>query len=147
MLEADHAIENLQHLWQRLGCKIKLAHDEADFFSVKGIQASGLTDMRQYSRISYRNKALLKHAERWSAIYAKDLSHSSVGFIHSEQLFPCEIVQICFLNGTKVDITIQRCRRLGTSCYECGGHIDQRNRLTVQIIRSLIQEQSTVSIG
>ena len=139
MSETDCALEDLQHLWGRLGCKIELPDPKKRFFAARGIQACGSVDERQFPRYYYRNKAFLRHAERWSAIYAKDVSHSSLGFIHCKQIFPCEEVQISFLNGTKVNLTVQRCRRLGKSCYECGGHIDAKDRLTTQVMRELIQ--------
>jgi hypothetical protein len=139
MLETDRALENLHHLWGRLDCKIELPEPENRFFAAKGIQACGSVDERQFPRYFYRNKAFLHHAGRWLAIYAKDVSHSSLGFIHCEQLFPCEEVQILFLNGTKVNLIVRRCRRLCKSCYECGSHIDAKDRLTSQVMRELIQ--------
>jgi hypothetical protein len=145
MLETDHALESLQDLWRRLGCKIELPEAEERFFSVNGIQASGTADQRQFPRYFYRNKAFLQYTAQWFPIFAKDLSHSSVGFLHCAQLFPCEKVQLCFLNGLKVNITIRRCRRLCRSCYECGGHIDAKDRLSPQIIRELIQNKHSPS--
>jgi hypothetical protein len=143
MLGTDRAKERLRNLWRSLDCKVELPEGESQFLSVKGVQASGLSDERQYPRYIYRNQAFLQHTGKWSAIYAKDLSHSSVGFVHSRQLFPCDEIQVCFLNGTKIDVTIERCRRLSKSCYECGGHIDEKSRLSTQAMRKLIQERGS----
>jgi hypothetical protein len=139
VLAKNHSLKCPDQLWEKLGCKVRLHEAMERFLSAKGGQVSGISDRRQYPRYFFRKKAFMQHEGQWFAVYAHDLSHSSVGFLHAAQLFPCENVSLCFFDGTKVDLTIRRCRRLQQSCYSCGGQIDTKNRLTIQTMRKLIQ--------
>jgi hypothetical protein len=139
MLECKYSEEVIDALWQKLGCRIDLSGAGADFFDLKGAEISTFSTQRQFNRYLHREKALLIHRGSTYAIYTKDISSSSVGFLHADQLFPLENVRLFLANGGKIDVTIRRCVRLQESCYECGAEIDSTDRMTTKQLRELLQ--------
>jgi hypothetical protein len=141
MLEYDNPREIVEKLWGELGCRIVLPEEHDEFFGVKGPQSSGnFSAERQFTRFHYRHKALMQHGGVSFAIYTKDISHSSIGFLHFEQLFPLDRVRLHLLNGMKIDTTIRRCLRLRANCFECGGQIQADDRMTPKQLRELFDE-------
>ena len=138
MLECDNPQQILDTLWTQLNCRIVLPVENIRFSSAKSPQYGAFSDRRQYLRCDCHKKAVLVHRERCHAIYMRDVSHSSVGFLHAEQLFPRERVRLYLANGTKVDMTIRRCRRVQAFCYDCGGQIDAEDRLTITAMREFL---------
>jgi hypothetical protein len=137
MLEYDNSQEVLESLWTTLGCRIELPSESEDFFAAKGPQNSLFAGHRQHLRYDFRDKALLIHQGTTYAVYTKDISHASIGFLHFQQLFPLERVRMYLANGAKLDLTIRRCLRLQASCFECGGQIEETDRMTVKQLREL----------
>ena len=78
------------------------------------------------------------HRDSVHVIYTRDISHSSIGFLHAEQLFPLERVRLNLANGLTFELTIRRCVRMQANCYSCGGHIDPEYRLTTEQLRKLV---------
>jgi hypothetical protein len=140
MLECGNSQEFITELWLKLGCRVELPEEECAFFGEKGPQTGAFADQRQYLRYNYREKGLLIHRDVSYAIYTKDISHSSIGFLHTKQLFPLEPVRVYLCNGVKLDATIQRCIRLRDNCYECGGKIEESCRLNARQLRGLLLE-------
>jgi hypothetical protein len=48
----------------------------------------------------------------------KDISRSSVAFVHSEQLFPRESFEMLLVDGTHWFVTVVRCVKRHERCYE-----------------------------
>jgi hypothetical protein len=130
MLECDDPREVVADLWTKLGSKIEITEEFKEFFALKGPSIGSM--LRQHIRYNFRQKALLIHRGVTHAVYSKDISHSSLGFLHFEQLYPLERVRFYLAEGTKFDLTICRCLRLNAHCFECGGYIDQTDRLTTR---------------
>lgn len=137
MLEYDNSQEIIEGLWQSLGCRIALPEEADEYFAPKGPQNSLFAGQRQHLRYNYRDKALLVHQGVTHAVYTKDISHASIGFLHFEQLLPLERVRLYLANGAKCDLTIRRCLRLQASCFECGGQIEETDRMNVKQLREL----------
>jgi hypothetical protein len=123
-----------------LECRIVLPNDSDAFFASKGPQSSPFAAERQHPRYDYRGKALLVHRNTFYPIYMKDISHSSVGFLHFEQLFPLDAVRLYLSNGTKFDVIVRRCLRLKAQCFECGGQIDATDRINAKYLRELFNK-------
>ena len=51
-------------------------------------------------------------------IYIKDVSRSSVAFLHSEQLYPRESLRITFIDGRVRRAEVYCCRRHQDNCFE-----------------------------
>ena len=60
--------------------------------------------------------------ERNYRIFVKDISRSSIAFLHFEQLFPRERADVILFDGGVRSIEISRCRKLQSDCYEVVGH-------------------------
>jgi hypothetical protein len=138
MLERGYSPEAIESLFDQLGCRIVLPEDPNVYFAAKGPQISSFSDQRQFPRYNYRQRALVVHRESVFVVYTKDISHSSIGFLHCRQLFPLERVRLCLANGLNFDLTIRRCVRTQVDCYSCGGHIDPECRLTTEQLRELV---------
>jgi hypothetical protein len=138
MLEYDNSKEFVEKLWHQLGCRIAISEEIDEFFAAKGPQPNTFAGQRQHLRYFYRDKALLIRNKAVYAIYTKDISHASIGFLHFEQLFPLDCVRLYLANGTKFDLTIRRCLRLQTLCYECGGQIEKTDRMNTMQMRDII---------
>jgi hypothetical protein len=138
MLERGYSPEILTALFDQLGCRIALPEDPSVYFAAKGPQISAFSDQRQFPRYNFREKALMVHRDSVHVIYTRDISHSSIGFFHAEQLFPLERVRLNLANGLSFELTIRRCVRMQASCYSCGGHIEQEYRLTTEQLRKLV---------
>lgn len=140
MLEFDPSEEVIDILWQKLNCRIELPETPDEYFAAKGPQLGEFAPERQHARYNYRNKALLIYRNAPYAVFTKDISHSSVGFLHFEQLFPLERVRLYLANGTKLDATIRRCLRLQELCFECGAQVEANDRMTAKQLRDLFQD-------
>ena len=55
-------------------------------------------------------------------IYVKDISRSSISFLHYEQLFPRERADVLLSDGKVRSLKIARSRRLQDDCFEVVGH-------------------------
>jgi hypothetical protein len=140
MLECDNSQEIVESLWRKLGCRIELPQEDEEFFAVKGPQNSMIAGRRQHLRHNYRDKALLLHRGAAYSIYTKDVSHSSIGFLHFDQLFPLDRVRLYLANGANFEATIRRCLRVRSLCYECGGQIESADRMTPKQLREFFKD-------
>jgi hypothetical protein len=110
-----------------LPCEIELPENWADYFARTGPVATVPEDGRRFPRFYLRTAAALRYrttlphlprAEVAYRVYLKDISRSSVAFLHSEQLFPRECHEMLLADGTRWFITIVRCQKRHDRCYE-----------------------------
>jgi hypothetical protein len=110
-----------------LPCAIELPENWGDYFSRSGPLPAVPDDARRFPRFYLRTEASLGYRSTLPAlarpagahrIYLKDISRSSVAFIHSEQLFPRESFDMLLADGTRWLITVVRCVRRHDRCYE-----------------------------
>ena len=124
---------NVQQLILNLPCRVRLPEDAETFFAHRGPLASQYDEQRRYPRFHCRTEAALvckkslpgcPRQERNYRIYVKDISRSSIAFLHFEQLFPCERAEVIMFDGGVRSIEISRCRKLQSDCYEVVGHFE-----------------------
>jgi hypothetical protein len=114
-----------QQLIAALPCNVELPAEWSDFFERQGPMPTIVDDARQFPRFYYRAFAALastgslpalERTSTVSRVYLKDISRTSVCFIHSEQFFPCERPMIILTDGSRRDVSVVRCRRLQERC-------------------------------
>jgi hypothetical protein len=110
-----------------LPCAIELPQNWADFFMRTGPLYPVREDARRYPRFYLRTAAALSYRSTLPAlprpakaerVYLKDISRSSVAFVHSAQLFPRECLEMLLADGTFWFVTVVRCQRRQDRCYE-----------------------------
>jgi hypothetical protein len=110
-----------------LPCTIKLPVKWNDYFDRSGPLPPCFDDLRRFPRFYLRSPAALQNCGAMPAlqrapgpcrIYIKDISRSSVAFIHSEQLYPRENLRVMFIDGKVRSAEVLRCRRHQDSCFE-----------------------------
>ena len=122
----------------KLECEIELPESWSDFFNVSGMTGSSPSEKRRAPR--WKNRALagleyrstfpvLPRNEAWHPIYIKDLSRVGAAFVHSEQLYPLEQLQILFIDDRSAQllqndclrtVEIVWCKRIQGKCFEVG---------------------------
>ncbi len=100
--------------------RIKLPDEWSDYFSRSGPLKTKYNDERRFHRTFVRGKAIIRRDGELHTVYTKDVSRMGLGMIHSEQLFPCERIQIWLPNRLSYWLRIARCVRIKQLCYECG---------------------------
>jgi hypothetical protein len=87
-------------------------------------------DKRRFPRIACKIEAAMQYHNEfpaqyrphtWVRVLVRDISRRSMGFWHSEAMFPLERALIVFPTGIQRLFEVRRCRRLGASCFEVGG--------------------------
>jgi hypothetical protein len=110
-----------------LPCEIELPENWADYFARTGPLPTVPGDGRRFPRFYLRTAAALFYRttipklprpETAYRVYLKDISRSSVAFLHSEQLFPSEQLEMLLADGTHWFVTIVRCQKRHDRCYE-----------------------------
>lgn len=115
---------------------VQLPSELADFFDASGYSGSVVTEDRITSRLSARCETTIQFthtplslldaiSERPTVgtVLLKDLSKTGLCLLFHEQIYPTERARI-FLHGRELQVTFQRCRRLGPMCYEAGAAVD-----------------------
>ena len=109
-----------------LPCDIELPEHWSDYFGRTGPLQPTPDDARRYPRFYLRTAAALCYRSTLPAlprnetahrVYLKDISRSSVGFLHSHQLFPRERMEMLLADGTHWFVTIIRCQKRHPRCY------------------------------
>jgi hypothetical protein len=62
----------------------------------------------------------LQRSDEWHKVYARDISREGISFLHSEQLFPGEKVQISLKDKRQYIAVVRRGRRIAKKCYLVG---------------------------
>ena len=128
MLGSPHVMSMIESIRLR-HCEIILPKQLSGFFDAKGYLPPAPNDQRRFPRAIFRSVAALWHRQtipalprenQWYKVYTRDLSRGGLGFLHSEQLYPSEILAIVLPDGQPRGIRITRCLRLGEKCYEHG---------------------------
>jgi hypothetical protein len=110
-----------------LPCTVELPENWADYFTRSGPLPTVPDDGRRFPRFYLRTAAALGYRSTLPCltrpagahrVYLKDISRSSVAFVHSEQLFPCECFEMLLVDGTHWFVTVVRCVRRHERCYE-----------------------------
>lgn len=127
MLAADYQ-RRLGELIQSIPNEICLPPGYEDFFRQSGPAPSCEGDRRSGIRTRVRTTGIL-YPRQWlpsfprtvtpRPIYTKDFSKTGFGFIARQQYYPGERVRV-LLATFWMELTVQRCRRLGPNCFETG---------------------------
>lgn len=112
-----------------LECEIELPASWGNFFVETGMLPTTAQERRRFPRHRFRTPAAMKivqglpnlhRPDAWYKVYAKDVSRGGLSFLHSEQMFPGERVQLAMANGHQYIAEIRRSRRIGKKCYVIG---------------------------
>jgi hypothetical protein len=121
---------DVQELIRRLPCSVRLPEDWGDFFDHSGPLPGDFDEQRRFPRFYCRTEGALicrpslpsvPREQKCHRVFVKDISRSSMGFLHSEQLFPCEHVDVILPDGLKRSLQIVRCHKIGDECYDTAG--------------------------
>ncbi len=112
-----------------LATDIELPASWEDFFTESGVLPTQPNDRRQFARHRFRTAAAMRHVDtlpnlqrsgQWYKVYAKDVSRAGFSFVHSEQLFPGESIELVIDESHRYLGRVRRCRKVGPSCYVVG---------------------------
>ena len=120
MLDIVDVREMISNSWESLASPVDLPEEWVDFFDRAGPTDSEFNDQRSYHRFHLRSKAILLRDDTCYGVFTKDISRTGMAFYCGEQIFPCERVALCLLNGKRSELSIARCLRIQQNCYECG---------------------------
>ncbi|SRR5579871_4453383 len=110
-----------------LPCAIQMPENWTNYFGRTGPLPPVANDHRRHPRFYLRAPAKLTYHSTFETllrepgdhlIYLKDISRVSVAFLHSEQLYPNERMELQMLDGTRWAITVVRCLKRRDFCYE-----------------------------
>jgi hypothetical protein len=127
MLEAD-AQNELNRRLARLVCEINVPRALQKRLARRGAQPPTFDDRRKYVRFSVLAKTLMEVKATLAqsdgppqefAVLRTDLSGDGLGFLHSAQLFPGDLVTVWFPTG-KLDCRVARCVKHTAKCFEVG---------------------------
>ena len=133
MLDLNAQERSLREVIAALPCSVEFPPGIEIGLQRMGPASTCPDERRQTQRISVGGAGLVAALEYqqtlatvprrpgWHRLYVVDLSTRGIGFLHSEQLFPGERMQIVLLTGDRRTIEMARCRRLGPRCYRIGG--------------------------
>jgi len=132
MLEGDY-LQKVNSMPETGECQVKQPCALLEQLSRTGVAPSFADDNRQYVRERVFNKAVLQlwqsipsveRESRCFSILTKDLGVRSVGFFHTEQLYPGE-QHFIFIESAKMKCTVQRCSRHNEQCFEIGSSVNE----------------------
>lgn len=90
-------------------------------------------DKRRFQRAKFHQSAVFVYGGGLPAFPRKaechliqfvDLCRGGVGFLHCEQLYPGETMQIMVATGSVYSVEIMNCRRIGARCYHVGARFN-----------------------
>lgn len=109
--------------------KVALPPQWSGFFDKRGAVPIQPDDQRRYPRFYFRTVAGLTYVPSLpnlarptesQRVLVKDISRGSAAFLHSEQLFPRELVKLLLIDGVERLLEVTRCRRIQADCFEVG---------------------------
>lgn len=127
MLEAD-AHNELACRLARLVCEINVPRALQKRLARRGAQPPTFDDRRKFVRFSVLAKTLMEIKATLTqpgapskdfAVLRIDVSGDGLGFLHTAQLFPGDLVSIWFPTG-KLDCRVARCVKHNAKCFEIG---------------------------
>jgi hypothetical protein len=134
-----------ERLWQCLGCHVQLPEPLGTFLAQTGVVPKAFCERRRWPRFHYRSRAIFFADGAFQAVYTKDLSHQDLSFYHASQLAPGLVGELFLGNGTCLQFSVQRCRRIAEACYECGVHIETIARITSEDLVNRVSGGTTTS--
>lgn len=108
-------------------CCVELPAAWQDFFDRTGVIPSFPGDDRRFPRFYIRGRAAISVVEAlparprdsaWHGVFTKDISRGGIRFLHSEQLFPHERLEIVLPDGSKRQVEVARCGRVQRRCFD-----------------------------
>ena len=123
MLDKDVAVR----LIKASKASVQLPKSWTDFLQKSGPVGTQFPEQRQHPRFFFRSVAAIVVESTLPAfprsgeserVFTKDISRAAVSFLHGEQLFPGERVQLTLANGQERETTVLRCRRVEAKCWE-----------------------------
>jgi len=136
MLDGDHAAvaaapdeELFERTLDSLECGIVLPAEWRDRLKLKGPLPAKVDDGRRFPRFHYAVRGVLHYRPslptlarepRQFVVVTKDVCREGLGFLHEQQLFPCERLELWLPGGRTGRIEVLRCAKSGTRCYEIG---------------------------
>jgi hypothetical protein len=121
MLDCDDGVAASGFDWESAEPKTVLSSELAKYFNRRGHGAVRPDCRRSRVRVYMHSKAVLCHADgsRWG-VYAADVSGVGIRLLAPHQLYPGDCYRLQLPTMKTISIEIVRCRRLSTTCYECG---------------------------
>jgi len=116
---------------ENLPCHVVLPAKWEDFFQRRGPVPPRLQEARRFVRQHCPMRAILDVSASLPAfpreparhvVLMKDISRQGASFLHAEQLFPGERIELTLPTG-RIRYTVARCRRHNDRCYEIGAAI------------------------
>ncbi|MGE3777963.1 MAG: PilZ domain-containing protein, partial [Pirellulaceae bacterium] len=118
----------LEFLLDRLQASVHVPNIWQDYFLKQGLCQPRPEDRRQFVRRFLREDAVceirqtlpvIPRRHEFSKVYLKDISKGGIGFLMSQQLFPCEQVHLWTRLG-RLSCNVMRCAKQNERCYEIG---------------------------
>ena len=110
--------------------RLEIPESHAAILLREGFLPPYMGDLRRFPRRCMNVEATLqlgeglpgfRRTQEHHAVKVIDLSRGGIGFLHSDQLYPGEEVNVVLTNAKTVKVEIRWCRRLGPKCYQLGG--------------------------
>ncbi|MEX2120730.1 MAG: hypothetical protein WD847_14155 [Pirellulales bacterium] len=129
MLDGSDEQRSVADALALLPCDIELPAKWNDFFKRTGMLPCMRGDRRRFTRSFHRAQAALEYRQTlphlarpaiWYCVYTTDITRKSIGFLHSEQLFPGERMRMMLIDGSERIVHVVRCRRIRNRCYDTG---------------------------
>ena len=129
MLDLHGETQSFVETIASLQCDVNLPDSWQDFFAESGVLTSMPGERRRFPRFCLRTVAAMrckKHLstpprpDQWVKVFAKDVSRAGFSFVHSEQLFPGERLELVVDTSHHYMGEVRRCRKVGPKCYVIG---------------------------
>ena len=132
MLDRDNHAQPIADSIHSLPCHVKLPAQWQETFEKMGPAPTSAQDTRRFSRFYCRGsqgRAALEYRQSlpalprkygWYGVYTMDISRGSLGFLHSEPLYPGERMRVMMSNGRHQVVEVVRCCRIGDQCFQIG---------------------------
>ena len=129
MLDCDRDVSLLVQAIDSLPCEIELPESWQDFFAQKGQLPTYPCERRRFPRFCLRTSAAMRLLQNipelnrsgdWYKVLVKDVSRSGFSFLHSEQLFPLERLELVIDESHHYFGVVRQCRKVGPNCYIIG---------------------------
>lgn len=129
MLDIAGQSESIADAIDRLPTEIVLPDSWKDFFDERGALPTVQHERRQFVRFRLRTIAAMRNmnempniirSKEWRKVFAKDVSRAGFSFLHSEQLFPGESIELVIDDSHRYVGRVRRCRKVSPKCYVVG---------------------------
>ena len=129
MLDLASQTESIVDAIECLPTEIVLPDSWQDFFSEKGPLPTVSHERRQFARFRLRTVAAMRNlndlpnlirSKEWHKVFAKDVSRTGFSFLHSDQLFPGESIELVIDDSHRYLGRVRRCRKVSEKCYVVG---------------------------